>query len=238
MIIPKALSEKVGYRKQRPQRIESLADGVFAITMTLLVLDIRLPVGELHAETNKLGLLSGLVPKILTFILSFTSAGLFWTVLTNHFNYIRTSDRNENIIAIFYLLFVSLLPFSTSFLSEYLTSRVAVGFYILNLLLILLIAILHWLYAYHTGLVKVEGGQEVVIHKAMMKRGRIVLIAYAVVAGCCFFSSRLALCGIIFLQFVFTFSGFIEIFQSTQKKKISGTKHQAPQGTHILPSCP
>ena len=215
MIIPKSLREEVGYHKQRPHRIEGLADGVFAITMTLLVLDVRLPVEATQID-NKLGLLSNLTPKILTFILSFTAAGLFWTVLTNHFNYINTSDRNENLIAIFYLLFVSLLPFSTSFLSEYLHSRIAVGFYILNLVVIILFAFLHWLYAYHAGLVNVEGGQELIIHKAMMKRARIVLISYAVVAGFCFINSTLALFGIIFLQFIFTISGF----KSFGKKRI------------------
>ena len=237
MIIPNALSEKVGYRKQRPHRIEGLADGVFAIAMTLLVLDIRLPAGEMHT-LNKLELLWSFGPKILTFILSFTAAGLFWTVLTNHFNYIYTSDRNENVIAIFYLLFVSLLPFSTSFLSEHLYSRVAVGFYIFNLVIILLIALLHWNYAYHSGLIKVEGGQEILIHKAMIRRSRVVLTAYAIVAGCCFFSSKLALCGIIVLQFIFTFSGFFEMFQSRKNKKNSDVKLQTSQSNKILPSCP
>lgn len=49
MEIPK-LNEKAAYHKQRSHRIEALADGVFAIAMTLLVLDIRLPLGEMNTE--------------------------------------------------------------------------------------------------------------------------------------------------------------------------------------------
>ena len=70
---------------------------------------------------------------------------------------------------------------------------------------------LHWLYSYHYGLVQVEGNQEEVIHKAIMTRARTALTANGIVGCCYFFSSYLALCGIIFLQLIFTFSGFIEL---------------------------
>ena len=159
------------------------------------------------------------LPKILTFILSFSVAGQFWSVFTNQFNYVHASDRNENIIAMFFLMFVSLLPFSTSFLSEHLWSRVSMGFYILNILLILLFHTLHWLYAYHTSLVKLEGNERMVIHKAIMNRARTAFIAYVIVAGCCFFSSYLALCGTILVHIVFTFTGFIEMLHSLVSKK-------------------
>ena len=219
MGILESLSETVAYRKQRSHRIETLADGVFAIVMTLLVLDIRVPLNQVNTENDVWSSISHTVPKILTFILSFSAAGQSWSVFTNHFNYIHRTDRNENVITLLYLMFVSLLPFSTSFLSEHLWSRVAMGFYILNILLILLFNTLHWSYAYRIGLVRVEEDSCVVIHKAIMRRVRAKFMAYIVVVGCCLFSSYLALAGIIIIQIIFTFSGLIEMLYCIRIKK-------------------
>jgi uncharacterized membrane protein len=221
MAILNALSEIVAYQKQRSHRIEALADGVFAIVMTLLVLDVRIPIKDIHTETGLLTSLVHTLPKILTFVLSFTVAGQFWSTFINQFNYIHTSDRNENIIALFYLMFVSLIPFSTSFLSEHLWSRVAIGFYILNILVILLFQILHWLYSYKAGLMKSEGGHDLIIHKAMMARGKTALIAYILVVGCCFFNSYLALYVTFLVHIIFLFSGFIETANRRWRRKVT-----------------
>jgi uncharacterized membrane protein len=223
MNITNYLGEGIAYHKQRSHRIETLADGVFAITMTILVLDIRIPIKEMNTEEGILFSLLNTLPKILTFVLSFSVAGQFWSIFTNQFNYIHTSDRKENIIAFFYLMFVSLLPFSASFLSEHLWSRVAVGFYIFNLLLILSFHTLHWFYSYYTGLVKVEGNDKIVIHKAIMSRAKTAFVAYAILIGCCFFSSYLALCGTILVHVIFTFGGFIEMLYSKRTQKIKST---------------
>jgi len=102
MKIHSYLCEKVAYHKQRTHRIEALADAVFAIAMTLLVLDIRIPLTEMKTEYDMWFSLMNTLPKILTFILSFSVAGQFWSIFINQFNYIHSSDRNETLIAIFY----------------------------------------------------------------------------------------------------------------------------------------
>jgi len=218
----KSLFGSAAYHKQRSHKIEGLADGVFAIVMTLLVLDIRIPLKELNTEVGVWFSLLDNVPKILTFILSFSVAGQFWSIFTNQFNYVHTSDRNEIIIAMFFLMFVSLLPFSTSFLSEHLWSRTAVGFYTFNLLLILLFHSLHWFYSYHKGLVKLHGNERVAIHKAIVSRARTAFIAYVIVAGCCFYSSYMALCGTILMHIIFAFTGFIEMLHLLVRKQFNG----------------
>lgn len=220
MEVLKSFGERIAFHKQRPHRIEALSDGVFAIVMTLLVLDIRIPVGMLTTEVDLWNALMHTVPKILTYVLSFSLAGQFWAVFMNQFNYIHSSDRNGNIIAVFYFLFVSLLPFSTSFLSEHLWSKIAVGFYVFNIFFIVLLATLHWMYSYYAGLVQVEGNDRVVIHAAIMRLARTALISYAIVFCCCFFSSYLALCVTILLQIAFTFIGFIEIMCAACMKKL------------------
>ncbi len=220
MDLLKSFGDKVAFHKQRSHRIEALADGVFAIVMTLLVLDIRTPLNEMDTEKGLLISLWHTVPKIFTFVLSFSLVGQFWVILTNQFNHIQESDRNSIIIVIFFLLFVSLLPFSTSFLSEHLWSRVAIGFYVFNILLIILTGTLHWLYSWHTGSVKLAEDKGIVIHKAIMRLARTALISYGIVAVSCFFSNRLALCATILLQIMFTFIGFIEMINSAWKKKL------------------
>ena len=186
MRIPESLIGKIALHRQRSHRIEALADGVFAIAMTLLVLDIRLPIKELNTEHELWHSLLHISPKILTYIISFLAAGQFWIIFINQFNYIYAADRNENVIAVFYLMFISLLPFSTSFLSEHLWSRVAVGFYLFNILLIAVSLTIHWRYAYFRGLVKADNNQEDIIHRSLMKHAKIAFTAYSLVAFCCF----------------------------------------------------
>ena len=232
-ILSQALIEKTAHHKQRSHRIEGLSDAVFAIAMTLLVLDIRIPLKEIDTETGVWDLLIELSPKLLTYILSFSVAGQFWSIFTNHFNYLHTSDRNEFLIGLLFLMFVSLLPFSTAFLSEHLGSRVAMGFYIFNLVLILSFNTLHWYYSYHFGLVKVEENQTGVVNKAILNRARIAFGAYAILIFCCLFSSYVALFGFIFVHIILTFSGFIQRLNLNQPRRIRTTAPELAEGTSL-----
>lgn len=220
MELLKSLGEKVAYHKQRSHRIESLSDAVFAIVMTLLVLDIRIPSTAISSETQMWTALYHTLPHILTFILSFLVVGQLWTVFCNQFNYIHASDRNEVIIAIFYLLFVSLIPFSTALLSHHLWSGLAMGCYVLNILLCLFTLTLHWKYSYHKGLVLMDVRKKKVIHQAILRRARTAFIGYTIVAVSCFVNSYLALAAIILLQVLITFTGFMELLLSTRAKKM------------------
>jgi len=218
------LGENLAYHKQRSHRIETLADGIFSIAMTLLVLDIRTPIRDMNTEIDIWHSLVNTLPRILTFILTFSVAGQFWSIFTNQFNYIHTSDRKENIIALLFLMFVALLPFSASFLSEHLWSRIAVGFYVFNILLILSFHVLHWYYSYHRGLVKEDGFDKAVIHRSIMIRAKIAFIAYSIVIGLCFFSSYLALTCTILVHVIFAFYTFIELLRPKRSPKARPTR--------------
>lgn len=102
--------------------------------MTLLVLDIKVPSGEtIHSEAALLSAFSALVPKLLSYLLGFTTLGLFWVAHSMLFRFIRKTDRHLTWHSIFFLMFISLLPFSTAFLSEHIHFKTAVGLYWLNL---------------------------------------------------------------------------------------------------------
>ena len=211
MKISQNLSEKVAFHKQRTHRIEALSDGVCAIAMTLLVLDVRAPLIEMNSEQDIWLSLVHLLPKILTFMYTFLVAGLFWAMLANQFNHIHTSDRNETVIAIFYLMFISLLPFSASYLSDHLQSKVAVGFYVLNIFVIAQTLWLHWLYCYHNDLVQAKEDTKTEVHRTIMKRARFATSVYLVVGIFCFFNTNIALGILVCIQLFFVASGFIEM---------------------------
>lgn len=130
-------------------RIEALADGVFAIAMTLLVLDLKVP-NISHANPDQL--LPALLaqwPKYISYAISFFMLGIYWIGHHNQFHVIRRSDRGFLWINILYLMTISLLPFSTALLGEYPGTRIALIIYGGNLAVISLVLYWHWFYATH-----------------------------------------------------------------------------------------
>ncbi len=129
-------------------RIEALADGVFAVVMTLLVLDLKVPVvAGPDAAAELPGKLFELWPRLLSFALSFVIAGVYWVGHHNQYHFIRRSDRVLLWINILFLLCVAVIPFSTALLGEYPQQPIAVAIYGLNLILIGLVLYAHWWYA-------------------------------------------------------------------------------------------
>ncbi len=115
-------------------RIESLSDGIFAIVLTLLVLEIKLPLSaEQLPHTNK-NLIEGLKqigPQIMSWVSSFLMVAVFWV---NHHNILSMAKRiNYAVIWIntFFLLVISFAPFPTGILGKYTGSPVAVTFFAL-----------------------------------------------------------------------------------------------------------
>ncbi len=130
-------------------RIEALADGVFAIAMTLLVLDLKVPSVD-HANPGLL--LPALLaqwPKYFSYVISFFMLGIYWIGHHNQFHVIRRSDRGFLWINLLYFMTISLLPFSTALLGEYSDTRIALIIYGGNLAVISTVLYWHWYYATH-----------------------------------------------------------------------------------------
>ncbi|HEV8361814.1 MAG TPA: TMEM175 family protein [Candidatus Thermoplasmatota archaeon] len=125
-------------------RLETLVDGVFAIAMTLLVLEIRVPEG---ASENVLAGLGQLWPSFLAYALSFANLGVFWVGHHSQFDAIRRTNRTSIWLNIGFLVFVSLIPFSTALLAAHTGDRAAVVFYGANLLAAGLMLYANWRYA-------------------------------------------------------------------------------------------
>jgi len=129
-------------------RIEALTDGVFAIVMTLLVLDIVVPhLSHSEASTELVKRLLGLWPTFLGYASSFIILGFFWIGHDSQFHYIKRVNRTLLWITIFYLMFIALIPFSTSLLGVYQDQQISVIIYGANLTISLCWNYLHWWYA-------------------------------------------------------------------------------------------
>ncbi len=132
--------DKTSYNQlagQKVQRIEAISDGVFAIAMTLLILDIKVPLPEgIHTESQLWSAFLSLAPRLLSYLLGFMTLGIFWTGHSTQYSFIEKSDRHLNWLSLFFLLFVSLLPFTTAFLSEYIDFKFSIALYWLNIFLL------------------------------------------------------------------------------------------------------
>ena len=128
------------------ERIVFFSDAVFAIAITLLALEIRLPdiVGSGNAELLK-ELLS-IWPKYLSFIVSFLVIGNFWLIHHRQFRYIERYDTRLIFINLFVLMAIAFIPFPTVIISEN-GNRTATIFYALTMCVVGLLLTLLWLYA-------------------------------------------------------------------------------------------
>lgn len=140
------------------ERLILFSDAVFAIAITLLVIEIKIPGREEllkeHGEISD-GILADslkhLVPKFIGFFISFLLIGLYWTVHHRMFGFVTAYDRKLMVLNLFFLFFVALMPFSTGFYSEFAGGelfkqqlKIPMTFYVLNFCGVGLINYLMW----------------------------------------------------------------------------------------------
>ncbi len=110
-------------------RFEAFSDGVFAIAITLLVLELPIPKLSLVNETSMVHALLGLWPQLLVYCASFATIGIMWFnhyALFHEANSISYSSLVANLAL---LLFVAFLPYPTWLLGQYALVPAAVVFY-------------------------------------------------------------------------------------------------------------
>jgi uncharacterized membrane protein len=127
-----------------PRRLETLNDGVFAIVMTLIVLQIRVPTGPTSELADQL---RQLVPTVLTYGLTFMTLGVLWFGNRTQSEMIERANHPLIWINLSFLGIVALIPFSAAFLGGFPTERIAVVVYGIHLTLASLAHAASWLYA-------------------------------------------------------------------------------------------
>ena len=104
-----------------PDRLETFCDGVFAIAITLLILEIKVPTPEqVHAVGGLLPALVALWPSYVGYLIGFFTIGIMWTNHHAIFQYVRRTDRYFLLINVLFLLTIAFVPFPTAVLAEYL----------------------------------------------------------------------------------------------------------------------
>jgi uncharacterized membrane protein len=103
------------------ERLILFSDAVFAIAITLLIIEIKVP--ELHGEelteNRLLQSLAHLIPKFIGFFISFLLIGLYWTVHHRLFGFVKNYNGGLIWLNIFFLMAIVLMPFTTALYSEY-----------------------------------------------------------------------------------------------------------------------
>ena len=131
----------------KSNRIETLSDGIFAIVMTLLVLEIKVPRVDLtHGESLLTSVIS-LYPHFISYIISFIMLGIYWIGHHNQMHYIKKVDRTFLWLNLSFFLTISMIPFSAALLGEYPKEQLSILIYGLNLILSGMMLYLIWNWA-------------------------------------------------------------------------------------------
>lgn len=166
-------------------RIAALSDGVFAIAMTLIVFEIRVPqVGPAGTDGDLWRELTQLAPSFVTYLMSFLTLGIFWNGQQTQLNFFDRADRHLTWIHLAFLAAVALMPFSTSLLADNIGLRLALLAYWLDLALLGAILFGSWGYARRAGLLRQEVGPDV--DGAVKRRIVAYQVAYAIATAACF----------------------------------------------------
>jgi uncharacterized membrane protein len=189
-------------RRMRTQRLEAFSDGVFAIAVTLLVLELAVPAGS---ERDLLGAFLKEWPSYLAYVVSFSTIGALWLGHSLITEQLQQADAVLVRLNLLLLLVVSFLPFPTRLLAEYLSSdtaeRVAVTIYGLTLLVAIGLLWLLWRYAVRARLVRPDIADDELA--TLTKRLTPGLVGYVVLIGLGLFWPVVAVIGYLLIALYF-----------------------------------
>ncbi|MGA2849586.1 MAG: TMEM175 family protein [Terracidiphilus sp.] len=181
------------------ERLAALSDGIFAVAMTLLVLDLHIPTAaQVHSESELLAALCALGPQWLAYLMSFLTLGIFWAGQQTQLNHIGEGTRDLTWIHLAFLFAVTLLPLSTRLLAEFITYRSALLLYWLNILALGAVLYWSWTHATHAGLIKDDTPDEV--RASICRRILIAQSLYAAGAALCVINTWVSIGVIVAVQ--------------------------------------
>ena len=156
--------------------------------------------------------------KFLSFFLSFLTLGIFWIGQMTQYDFINKYNRKLTWFTVMFLMFVSVLPFTTTILSNHFSNKVSILLYWVNILFIGIISWLHWEVAAKQSFLNIAGQEKKNIIKLFRNRVLTAQILYAFGAALCFINTKLSIIFIIVVQINIAFSIF------TIKKKLPKNK--------------
>jgi uncharacterized membrane protein len=169
-------------------RLNAFTDGIIVVSMTLLVIDVRLP--EHLANHDGVALLHALAelwPKFFGYMLSFVVIASYWVGYTDRFGEMKVADVRFVQLNILFLLVIGFIPFTTSMISTN-DGSVATSLYALNMIMVCVMLCAMWIYALRHNMVADIGGtlfQQILpwVQTAAVFAASIVMAQFSPAAG-------------------------------------------------------
>ena len=181
------------------ERLAALSDGIFAVAMTLLVLDLHIPsAAQVHSEGELVRALTALGPQWIAYGMSFLTLGIFWAGQQTQINHLAEGTRDLAWIHLGFLFTITFMPLSTRLLAEFITFRLALGVYWLNIALSG--AMLYWSWAHAMRAKLVKENTPSAVADSICRRIRIAQMLYAAGATLCFLSTYVSIAVIVLVQ--------------------------------------
>lgn len=183
---------KQGDNTRELDRIIFFSDAIFAIVMTLLILDIPVPeIAPGVAQAELPSRVLELWPKFFSYVLSFLVIGTYWLAHHGTYRYIESYDRGLMWLNLLFLLSVSFVPFPTALLGEYGEQQFAVVLYALSLAIPRLLLALIWWYAITRTLI--SEGQDLGMSRYHFVRSLVIAAIFLFSIVLSFFSITAAI---------------------------------------------
>lgn len=192
-------------------RLAALSDGIFAVAMTLLILNVHVPevntahdqqplwtAGAWASEAAVWNALVPLAPQLLAYLMSFLTLGIFWAGQQTQFNHFARSDHRLTWIQLVFLLAVVFMPFSTALLANFITYRLALLVYWINFFALGALLYVSLEYASRAGLMAREATPPVVA--AIRRRIIVYQSLYAGAAALCVINTYVSIGALLLLQ--------------------------------------
>lgn len=176
----------------RANRLEALGDGIFAIAMTILVLELKLPDIKGNSFHDFIEGFHENGIELMCYVISFIVLGIMWFGHSMMFQFIGRSNRYFIFLGVLFYMFICLIPFSTRFLAQNFLSWQNISFYALNLSLCNIAIYAQWSY----GIKRVSLLERTITNEVKKHSRFLFLISPAVYAIAIIFSFCLPLISI------------------------------------------
>jgi len=186
---------------QSVERLCALSDGIFAVAMTLLVLDLRVPPevkAAVHSEYDLWIVLGSLWREVVPYVMTFLTLSIFWNGQQVQLQQLKHSDRQITWIHLGFLFSVTILPFSTRLLADFILLRPALLVYWSNILMLGVWLFAGWRCAKGSGLLKSHVSAEE--SRIIERRILVAQALYAFGTALCLFDTYVSIAFIAAVQ--------------------------------------
>ena len=191
------------------KRIQALTDATFAVAITITILGINVIPGLKHDDLVDF-IFYEIIPALFIYFISFIILGAFWIDSHFHHHLIIKTDRISSWLNVFFLLFICIIPFSSSFLIKYRHHELSNFFYCVNLLIVSLLHLIMLMYTWRNKYIRPH--ISVLVYKNMKIRILIPILTYCLLIPLAFYISE-------WIRFLFLAPLFFQIFFGRSKRE-------------------